>query len=242
MYCGPRGSPAAHISSRTTACCHTEPSAPPCSAGQLSVSQPRAARCVAELAGEGHGALVVDEHGLPPRGQLVVEERAQLGAERLFLGGEVEVHRVTTLPRRAGTRRARRRAGGRTRRRTAPTPPRPRRRPPPAPRRLERGHREVEDHVVVRVLDALHPAEEAVDDDLQPGLLVHLAHDGLVQRLAPLHVTAGHRPLPLRRSLAPPDQQQRLQVGARPRPRATVGRADGSVTVRDGGAWSAHAR
>src|SRR2546421_9250617 len=43
MYCGPRGSPAAHISSRTTACCHTEPSAPPCSFGQLSVSQPRAA-------------------------------------------------------------------------------------------------------------------------------------------------------------------------------------------------------
>src|SRR6476619_6800783 len=43
MYCGPRGSPAAHISSRTTACCHTEPSAPPCSSGQLSVSQPRSA-------------------------------------------------------------------------------------------------------------------------------------------------------------------------------------------------------
>src|SRR4051812_27424176 len=43
MYCGPRGSPAAHISSRTTACCQTEPSAPPCSAGQLSVSQPRSA-------------------------------------------------------------------------------------------------------------------------------------------------------------------------------------------------------
>src|SRR3954451_20321304 len=43
MYCGPRGSPAAHISSRTTACCHTDPSAPPCSFGQLSVSQPRAA-------------------------------------------------------------------------------------------------------------------------------------------------------------------------------------------------------
>src|SRR3954469_8602058 len=43
MYCGPRGSPAAHISSRTTACCHTDRSAPPCSFGQLSVSQPRAA-------------------------------------------------------------------------------------------------------------------------------------------------------------------------------------------------------
>ena len=88
---------------------------------------------VAELAREGHRPLIVDEDRLPPRGQLVVEERAQLGAERLFLGGEVEVHGVTTLPRRAGTRRARRPGPGRTRRRTTPMRPRPRRRPRPAP-------------------------------------------------------------------------------------------------------------
>ena len=47
---------------------------------------------LAELARERHGAGVVDEHRLPPLGQLLVEERAQLGAEAIFGVGEGEVH------------------------------------------------------------------------------------------------------------------------------------------------------
>ena len=57
--------------------------------------------------------------------------------------------------------------------------------------------------------DALHPAEEPVDDHLEAGLLEDLAHDGDVQRLAQLDVAAGHGPLPCRRPPPPPDQQQR---------------------------------
>jgi hypothetical protein len=53
-----------------------------------------------------------------------------------------------------------------------------------------------------------------VDDDLEPGLLAGLTHHRLVQRLAPLDPASGHRPLPLRRSPPPPDEQERLQVGA----------------------------
>ena len=74
---------------------------------------------------------------------------------------------------------------------------------------------------MVRVVDSLGPSEEAVDDDLEPGLLERLAHDGLVQRLAPLHPSAGHRPLPRRRPAAPPHEQERVGVDAH--------RADGDL-------------
>ena len=40
MYWAPRGSWWAHISSRNTVCCHTEPPPPPCSFGQARASSP----------------------------------------------------------------------------------------------------------------------------------------------------------------------------------------------------------
>ena len=43
MYCEPRGSPCAHISSPSTACRHGVASRPPYSRGQCCVSQPRSA-------------------------------------------------------------------------------------------------------------------------------------------------------------------------------------------------------
>ncbi len=43
MYCGPRGSCWAHISSRSTVCCQTEPPPPPCSFGHASASSPSVA-------------------------------------------------------------------------------------------------------------------------------------------------------------------------------------------------------
>ena len=60
----------------------------------------------------------------------------------------------------------------------------------------------------------LDPPEEAVDDDLEPGLLERLADDGLVQGLAPLDAATGHRPLPRRRSPPPPHEEERVGVHA----------------------------
>src|SRR4051794_9784267 len=214
MYCGPRGSPAAHISSRTTACCHTEPSAPPCSAGQLSVSQPRAARVrqnsrVKGMARSSSTNTVFHHSGSSSsRNARSSARNASSSGVKSKSIGSPHFHVAQELVEPADERQighvgerhpghlGRVVAGHRAR------------------RGLERGDREVEDHVVVRVLDALHPPEEAVDDHLHARLLVHLAHDRLVQRLAPLHVTTRHGPLALCRSPPPPDEQQRPQVGA----------------------------
>src|SRR2546422_848619 len=54
-----------------------------------------------ELAAEGarerDRTRVVDEHAAPPVGQLLGQERAQLGPEALLLVGEGEVHRYGTV-------------------------------------------------------------------------------------------------------------------------------------------------
>jgi hypothetical protein len=53
---------------------------------------PTIGELAADLSGEGHGTVVVDEHAAPPVGELLGEERAQLGAELLLFRGELEVH------------------------------------------------------------------------------------------------------------------------------------------------------
>src|SRR6266511_196062 len=76
--------------------------------------------------------------------------------------------------------------------------------------RVERRAREVEDDEVVLVPFAahpLHPPEEPVDDDIDAGLLVRLAHNGLVQLFPQLHPPARERPFPCRRPVAPPDEE-----------------------------------
>ena len=55
------------------------------------------------------------------------------------------------------------------------------------------------------VVDALHPAEEAVDDHVEAGLLAHLADDGLVQALAEVH--------PARRGPTTPPPPARARAG-----------------------------
>ena len=87
---------------------------------------------------------------------------------------------------------------------------------------------------------ALHPPEEPVDDHLEAGLLEHLAHDGHVEGLAHLDVAAGHRPLPCRRPLPAPDEQQRAVVHrhrAHGHAGPVMAPAQIGVGVEHGGAW-----
>src|SRR3954468_15711329 len=163
MYCGPRGSPAAHISSRTTACCHTEPSAPPCSAGQLRVSQPRAANVwqnsrVKGMARSSSTKTVFHQSGSSSsRNARSSARNASSSGVKSKSIGSPHFHVAQELVEPADEVQVRP-VGARH-----PGPLGPAVAPPRSRRRLERGDREVEDHVVVRVLDALHPAEEAVD-------------------------------------------------------------------------------
>ena len=115
---------------------------------------------------------------------------------------------------------------------------------------IERRDREVEDHEVRTrrrrrvgtVAEALGPAEEAVDHDLEPGLLVGLAHDGLVQRLAQLDPPAGHRPLPCAGPL-PRRTRRSASSTIATAPTATTGcpevdpPATAAVTAAGRGAW-----
>src|SRR6185436_13760839 len=50
--------------------------------------------------------------------------------------------------------------------------------------------------------------DEPVDHDLEPGLLHHLTHDGLVQGLPRLHPPAGQRPQPRAGPVTPADAEQ----------------------------------
>ena len=54
----------------------------------------------------------------------------------------------------------------------------------------------------------LHGSHEVPDLDPQPGLLEHLAGGRLLVALARFHPSAGHRPRPTGRLLAPPHEQQ----------------------------------
>src|SRR5262245_23383072 len=56
-------------------------------------------------------------------------------------------------------------------------------------------------------MDALHPPEEAVDDDVESGLLEHLPDDGFMQRLAQLHAAPRDGPGARRRTVAAADQE-----------------------------------
>jgi len=57
--------------------------------------------------------------------------------------------------------------------------------------RLEQGHREVEDHEVVTVADALDPAHELAAHALETGLLGQLANHGFGQQLTGLEGVCG---------------------------------------------------
>ena len=73
-------------------------------------------------------------------------------------------------------------------------------------------------------LDALDPAEQLAAHALEARLLPQLPDHGLGQQLARLDPAAGHRPLPRRRAVAPPDQQQAVVRPRRPRRRRASGR------------------
>src|SRR3954454_21837930 len=179
MYCGPRGSPAAHISSRTTACCHTDPSAPPCSFGQLSVSQPRAASFwqssrVNGIARASSTKTVFHHDGSSSSRKARSSARnasssglnsKSMGSPHSHVVQELEEPADQPELRDVGPRHPRGLGGVVARDRGA--------------RRIERGHRAVEDHVVMVLVETLHPAEEAVDDDLEARLLERLAHHRL---------------------------------------------------------------
>src|SRR5581483_930333 len=92
---------------------------------------------------------------------------------------------------------------------------------------VEDGHGEVEDHevrAVGLVGDALDPAEEAVDHDLETGLLADLTHDGFVERLSPLDPAAGHRPHPCCGPVPAADEEDAVAV-ERDGPDRHLGRA-----------------
>src|SRR5688500_12977084 len=67
---------------------------------------------------------------------------------------------------------------------------------------------EVEDHEVVVVTDALDPAEEPLDDDVETGFLRYLAHHRLVKLLPHVDPAARDRPCARARASAPADEQQ----------------------------------
>src|SRR5215207_2483631 len=166
MYWGPRGSPAAHISSRTTACCHTDPSAPPCSAGQLSVNQPRSASWwqnsrVKGMARSSSTKTVFHHSGSSSSRNARSSARndSSSGVKSKSIGSphsHVAQEFVEPADQRElgdfGEGHPRSLGGVVAGHRSL--------------RRVERGHGEVEDDVVVRVDDPLDPTEVAVDDDL----------------------------------------------------------------------------
>src|SRR3954452_17690952 len=173
MYCGPRGSPAAHISSRTTACCHTEPSAPPCSDGQLRVSQPRSASWwqnsrVKGMARASSTKTVFHHSGSSSSRNVRSSARnasssgvksKSIGSPHFHVAQELVEPTDEREVGHVGERHPGHLGGVVARDWRL--------------RRIERGDREVEDDVVVWLDDAFDPPQEAVDDDLQPGLLVH---------------------------------------------------------------------
>lgn len=77
---------------------------------------------------------------------------------------------------------------------------------------VERRHREVEDDVVVVLVDAFHPPQEAVADHLQSGLLGHLPYDGFGQGLAGLDASTGNAPEAGRRPSSAAHEQQPLGI------------------------------
>jgi hypothetical protein len=73
---------------------------------------------------------------------------------------------------------------------------------------VQHGDVEVEDHEVVVVADALDPPDQVVAHGLEAGFLGDLPHHGLGEGLASLDPTARHAPLPCRRAVSPPDEEQ----------------------------------
>ena len=92
MYCAPRGSWCAHISSRTTVCSHTDPPRPPYSTGHASVRSCSAASRAQNRCAISRSAGVVGERAEEVGGDLGGDERSQLGAERVGGRPEVVVH------------------------------------------------------------------------------------------------------------------------------------------------------
>ena len=95
MYWAPRGSWWAHISSRTTVCSHGEAPRPPHSSGQAMHSSPRSAssrqNCWATSRSAGSSVKAPEEVGR----DVLVDQLAQLAAQRRDVLAHVEVHRAS---------------------------------------------------------------------------------------------------------------------------------------------------
>lgn len=68
--------------------------------------------------------------------------------------------------------------------------------------------RKVDDHEVILRGHTLHPSDDPIDDNVEPGLLGHLTSRRLDQGLAEFHPATRDRPLPHSRSPTPLDQKQ----------------------------------
>ena len=79
MYCAPRGSWWAHISSRTTVWSHTDPPPPPYSVGQATVSRPSSASGLAEALGDVEVGGIVGERAEVVLGDVGGDQRPAAG-------------------------------------------------------------------------------------------------------------------------------------------------------------------
>ena len=92
------------------------------------------------------------------------------------------------------------------------------------------------------LVDALDPADERAAHALEAGLLADLADHRLGQQLAALDPAAGDRPLPRRRPVAPPDQQQAAVVDGDARRRRARGARSSRILRRLGSQPTVHER